>query len=267
MKNIKLACNWSHPLKQLLDEKAVRLEYIKTGVYGSFYEDLDTMLSLRPVLIHGLGYNEHTGMKNLHEVDFIKANALLKKCGSPHLGTHLSMLKSNITEGMTDDDICGLMSEQTQIIKMNIDVPLLLENAPDSDEERSKFGLYPQVEADFIAEFVRSNDVFFLLDIAHAKVAALYRGWDVKGYFSNLPLERMKELHISGSGFDDNGVITDTHNPMRDEDCELLEWVLSRTSPEIVTLEYSGVKGEREETVKENLVIQLNILDSIIKNA
>ena len=265
MKNIKLACNWSKPLKQLLQEKAVRLDYIKTGVYGSFYEDIETMLALHPVLIHGLGYNEHTGMANLHEVDFEKANELLQKCGSPHYGTHLSILNSNVTGSMTDSDIYKLMSEQTQIFKKNICVPLLLENAPDAEDERKTFDLYPLVEADFIAGFIRSNDVLFLLDITHAKVAASFRGWDVKEYIKSLPIERTKEIHINGSGYDDDGIICDAHNAMQDEDYKLLEWVLARTNPDIVTLEYSGKKGEGEEAVKENLIVQLGRLNTILE--
>ncbi len=267
MKNIKLACNWSQPLKELLDENAVRLDYIKTGVYGSFYEDFETMRSLRPILIHGLGYLDHTGMKNLDEVDFEKANEWIAKCDSPHYGLHYGMKKKNITPNMTDGDIFGFMSKQTQIFKKWLDVPLLLENTPDSKEERTTFDHYPLVEAELITKFIIENDVFLLLDVSHAKVAAIFNGWDIKDYIGGLPLSRVKELHINGSAFDENGDIYDAHDAMQEEDYELLEWVLSCTNPDIVTLEYSGKKGESEETVKENLVIQLNRLDTIIDKA
>jgi uncharacterized protein (UPF0276 family) len=266
LKNIKLACNWSRSLRELLDEGIVRIDYIKTGVYGSFYEDIDTMISLHPVLVHGFGYRGHTGMKNLHEVDFDKANELLRKCDSPHYGLHFGIENKNVGN-MTAADIYKFMSEQTQIFTQRLNVPLLLENTPDSDEERSKFDLYPLAEAELITDFIRDNNVFFLLDIAHAKVAASYRSWEVEQYFSSLPLERTKEIHINGSGFDENGVIADVHSFMREDDYKLLEWVLTRTNPDIITLEYSGKRGESGEAVKENLIVQLDRLNAIIKSA
>lgn len=45
----------------------------------------------------------------------------------------------------------------------------------------------------------------------------------------------------------------DGYLAMEDEDYALLEWVLSRTKPEIISLEYSGRKSEEEETVMENI--------------
>ncbi len=76
--------------------------------------------------------------------------------------------------------------------RRKLNVPLLLENSPDSNEEHEVFDIYPQVESEFITKFVEHNDTDFLLDIAHAKVAALYRGWDIKEYIFKLPLERCK---------------------------------------------------------------------------
>lgn len=264
MKKIKLGCNWSMSLKKLLDEDVVRIDYIKTGVWGSFYDDLEAMLSHCSVLLHGLGYKGHTGMKNLDEVDFEKANELIEKCGSPHYGLHFGINNKNI-DGMTDEEIYSFMSNQTLIFKKNIHVPLLLENTPYSEFERVKFDLYPLVNASYISEFINENDVFFLLDISHAKVAASFNGWDVKRYIRNLPLSKLKEIHINGTGIDEYGDIKDTHQSMKNEDYELLEWVLTLTNPDIVTLEYAGVEGESEEAIGHNLTTQLNRLNNIIK--
>jgi uncharacterized protein (UPF0276 family) len=166
---------------------------------------------------------------------------------------------------MNDDQIFEFMSNQTQIFKKNLKIPFLLENSPDSNEEHEVFDIYPQVEAEFIRKFIEHNDTKFLLDIAHAKVAALYRGWNVKEYIMKLPLERTREIHISGAGYDENNSPRDAHQAMQEEDYELLDWVLKRANPEIVTLEYSGVKGESSAVIRDNIVKQVTRLRGIIE--
>lgn len=266
MKDIKLACNWSRPLGQLLDEKAVRLDYVKALVSERFYEDIDKMLSYAPVLIHGLGYRGHTGMRNLHEVDFDKVNTLIGKCGSPHYGLHFGMENKNVGT-MTDQEIYKYMSEQTQVFKERLKVPLLLENTPDSITDRTVYDIYAKFQHEYLTRFLIDNDVFFLLDVSHAKVAALFNGWDINEYIERFPLDKVRELHVNGSGYDENGNVMDAHRAMQSEDYELLEWVLERTEPQIITLEYSGIAGENDETIRENIVIQLDKLNAVIKNS
>lgn len=52
---------------------------------------------------------------------------------------------------------------------------------------------------------------------------------------------------------------------MSDEDYELLDWVLSRSNTEIVTLEYCGINSENEEIVCHNLKYQLTKLNLMCK--
>src|SRR5471030_991450 len=136
-----IGCNWSKALKMLLDKDAVKIDYIKSGAFGAFNEEFKTMSSLRPILLHGLGYFENTGMKDIEIIDFNSANNLIKKCESPHYGLHLAIRNSDMYPGMTDENIYEHMSKQIQIFKKNIKVPLLLENAPDSPNDRALFDL------------------------------------------------------------------------------------------------------------------------------
>ncbi|MCK5129386.1 MAG: DUF692 family protein [Clostridiales bacterium] len=260
---MKIGCNWSGTLKSLIDSDAVDIDYIKTGAYGDFHAQIDTMLSMHPVLLHGLGYRANTGTKNFGDIDFDYANELIKKCSSPHYCLHFGMYNRDIDLGMTEADMIQHMSKQTQIFKRNINVPLLLENMPDSIVERRVYDLYPFVEAKCIKEFIENNDVLFLLDLTHARIAANFRGWDIKEYILGLPIDRLKEIHINGSGIDVNGNIEDTHQSMVQEDYALLEWVLKRINPDIVTLEYVGIEGETEDVIAQNLVRQLDRINQI----
>lgn len=260
---MRIGCNWSKALKILLERQEVKIDYIKSGAYGNFDKLFTAMRSMRPILVHGLGYFEHTGMKDINIIDFNHANHIINICDSPHYGFHICIKNSDMYEGMTDKDIYKLMCNNIKIFKKNIKVPLLLENIPDSPSERAIFDHYPYIMPDEINRLVLENDVSFLLDLTHAKITAEYHGWDIHEYIRNLPLDRVIEIHINGSGYDKNGFPQDTHQSMEDEDYSLLEWVLKYTSPKIVTLEYNGIESESNETIICSLRKQLNEIQNI----
>lgn len=162
---------------------------------------------MRPVLLHGLGYFENTGTKNIEVIDFNRANTLIKKCGSPHYGVHLAIRKSDMYEGMTDKNIHEFLSKQIKIFKNNLEVPLLLENSPDTPTDRKSFDIYPYIMPEKLGELIIENDVSFLLDISHANITAKYNGFDIHDYLRKLPLSRVKEIHVNGSGYDEDGFL------------------------------------------------------------
>jgi uncharacterized protein (UPF0276 family) len=260
-----IGCNWSESLKFLLEKDAVKVDYIKSGAWGTFNEDFAVMRSMRPILLHGLGYFEHTGMKNIETVDFNFANNLLKKCNSPHYGIHLAIENSDMYDGMTDEDVYRRMCNIIQTFMKNLDVPLLLENVPDSPQDRVVFDHYPYIMPEQYNRIFNENCVSFLLDLTHAKITAEYHGWDVHDYIRKLPLDRISEIHVNGSGFDKDGFPADTHESMKEEDYKLLQWVLCLSKPEIVTLEYSGKEWEDQSTVISSLEKQLNKIYNILQ--
>lgn len=263
IKNMYIGCNWSKALKFLIEKDDVKIDYIKSGAYGTFYEEFSKMRELRPILLHGLGYFEHTGMKNIEVIDFKLANRLIKNCNSPHYGLHLSIKNSDMHQGMTDENIYERMSKQIQIFKKNITVPLLLENIPDSPKDRVIFDHYSYIMPEQLNRLLIENDVSFLLDLTHAKITAQYHGWNIHDYIRELSLNRVVEIHINGSGYDKNGFPIDTHQAMENEDYKLLEWVLNYANPDIVTLEYNGIETEDDDTIIYSLEKQLSEIQYI----
>lgn len=256
----KIGCNWSEALIDLINNNRIDIDYIKMGAYGEFDKQFDIVRLLKPILLHGLGYFECSGMKNISIIDFQRANELILKCGSPHYGLHLAIQNTDMSTGMNDNDIYIHMSKQIQIFKKRLTVPLLLENTPDSPQDRTVFNHYPYAEYDKISRLLNDNDVNLLLDLTHAKITALYRNWNIYDYLKALPLHRIKEIHVNGSGYDEQGFPADTHQPMNNEDYELLDWLLLYSNPDIITLEYNGIESEDKELISLNLVKQLNEL-------
>ncbi|WP_353544499.1 multinuclear nonheme iron-dependent oxidase, partial [Deinococcus xinjiangensis] len=97
-------------------------------------------------------------------------------------------------------------------------------------------------DPDFIREALVESGSAFLLDLAHARVAAHHRQEDINEYLSDLPLELVKEIHISGPRMEEAGLM-DRHLTLQDDDWNLLRWTLERTSSaEILTHEYLGLR-------------------------
>ncbi len=124
-------------------------------------------------------------------------------------------------------------------------LPIVLENLHSIRGKRYDYAASPEV----ITEIVKETDSGFLLDIAHARVAAEYQGQEVHAYIERLPLDRLAQIHVSGVRVR-YGRIHDAHESMGEEDYQLLQWVLGIRSPQVVTLEYFREK----ESLREQLL-------------
>jgi uncharacterized protein (UPF0276 family) len=141
-------------------------------------------------------------------------------------------------------------------------VPVLAENMPRWERTRPAYVVDPA----FITAVVEEAGCGFLLDLAHARVAAAMRREPARQYIARLPLDRLVEIHVSGprpwpaKGRSAEGryagPLFDAHQPLQEEDYALLAWVLERARPRAVTLEYY-----RE---REPLEIQLRRLRAML---
>lgn len=122
---------------------------------------------------------------------------------------------------------------QVRRLAARISLPLILENMPATPLLNNGFESAPAT----IRRVLSVLNTGLLLDLAHAQVAAAFQKMSIENYLLGLPLERVREIHISGVREID-GVLRDAHESLRETDYELLAWVLRRTKPEMVTLEY-----------------------------
>jgi uncharacterized protein (UPF0276 family) len=127
-----------------------------------------------------------------------------------------------------------------------VNLPLIIENMPATTLLNNRFELDPAT----IRRVLSTLDTGLLLDLAHARVAAEFQKMTVEDYLLELPLERVREIHISGVREVD-GILRDAHETLQEADYELLAWVLERTKPEVVTLEYFR---EDQQALKEMLI-------------
>jgi uncharacterized protein (UPF0276 family) len=120
----------------------------------------------------------------------------------------------------------------------------MAENVPYPDFYTDKPRLVS--EPAVIRRVIEACDCGLLLDLAHARLSSESLGIDAHDYIEQLPVERLRELHVTGIGPNREGRAED-HLPMTDPDWALFDWALQRirsgawASPEIVACEYGGV--------------------------
>ena len=252
---IQLGCNYSAPLKSLIGAGSVDVDWIKVSVRERLKAELTDSLAYRPVLLHVL---DRAGSSSpLH--DGLSWDILAKcaaSAGSPHHAIHFalepddaggSVSRTTHTEterrNIMDACIRGIQSAQRHST-----VPVLVENVP-------YYGFKGTVrctaEPESIHEIIAATDTGLILDLAHVRVTADHLGTDERSHVDALPLDSVREIHVTGPRYVDGQGLRDLHYEMLDEDFALLEYTLEKTNPGIVTLEYGGT-GPTFETEERN---------------
>ena len=113
-------------------------------------------------------------------------------------------------------------------------------------------------EAGFISEIVNENDLRFLFDIAHAKVTCFNKNINFEKYKSELPLDRIIQVHICTYSIDNElNQAYDAHSYPNDE--ELLE--VSKIIAKFENVKYLTVEYYRDI---ENLERSLNDVKRVV---
>jgi uncharacterized protein (UPF0276 family) len=124
------------------------------------------------------------------------------------------------SEVLTGEEVSRITAERLSHVKKSFDGVVALENL-----NYFPTSAYDNVcDPDFISDIVRGNDVYLILDMAHAMISAHNLNFSPEDYFTRLPLDRVKEIHLSAHGMLD-GKWRDLHNRPNNETYELLEMI------------------------------------------
>ena len=190
--------------------------------------------------------------------------------GVPGVTLDEALITQAASSLLSRDQALDNIVRYARALAVRLPVPLLLENIP----------YFPNLahvhvcEADFVSSVLHETGCGLLLDLAHARASADVLGLDVREYLSALPLGRAVELHLSGPrplaeldmrrqrlvrenaasiadriDFGEHNLV-DAHEAMQQEDYDLLNWVLDRTKPRAISLEYFRAP----EPLREQLV-------------
>ncbi|MCL6430281.1 MAG: DUF692 family protein [Anaerolineae bacterium] len=255
----QIGCNYSGPLMRLLAEGAADVDWIKLARQDTLAEDLAAARAVRPVLLHHL---PPAGARPEVWEGFPWAllSEHLAMAGSPHIALHLWIGSDDWDEPV---DIRWQSADQarpilqrlvanTRRVREQTSLPVLIENVPYYGARGS---LRLTIQPEVLWQVAEEAGAGLLLDAGHLRCTAYNLGVDVHAYAQALPLGLVREMHVSGPRLTGASLV-DRHHALEDEDYALIEWLLERTQPQIVTLEYGGT-GEPMETALRNDPIAL----------
>ena len=250
----KLTIDFSNALVDLLRQGSVSIHGVEVGPWFSpdAIKGFQQILPEVPFYFHA---SSIVSRIKVSKKGIIRLQEYLTCTQSPWLSLHIELLpwhvfllSKNLRIHLSPPETKQAAQQFIEVlkrVKKVIDLPIILENLPSLPLEKYSYAASPEL----IAHIVEQTNSGFLLDIAHAHIAATFQNIDVNTYIERLPLDRVKQIHISGIRTKD-GYFYDAHESLEEQDYKILKWVLEKSEPEIVTLEYFREK----ELLREQLL-------------
>ena len=249
---MKIAVNYSTALLELLKkDPQLPIDYIKgpTSPFpGCWYQFEGSPLQY-PRLPHlaqlGVIFLGHPESQQRFNAETV--NKVLQLTKPPYLSTHLEARVDFFPQlqeyqhqnhGQVQKVLAAHFLKAIAEVKTQIKLPLILENFPYYTWwKHFRWGSEPQ----FIREMCIASDCGFLLDIAHARCSAWHMQRDLREYIQELPLDRLREIHLGGVKERLEEGVRDSHTALSEADYEWVLFLLEKTSPETITIEYGGL--------------------------
>jgi len=239
---IRLTTDLSDPLLELINAGQAPIDAVEVGSWFTVQQirDYRRRLPTLPFYFHGGDLIERVGFIP----GAISRIASYQRCTeSPWVSLHITMWLPGMVWLMLrhrwrmplpkPEQATRRFIGQVTHLCQSIRTPVLLENTEPLPFEGYDF----EVQPGRITEVLEKTNCGFVLDTGHARVSAAALGMDVHDYLSSLPLNRVMQVHVSGPRIR-NGGLVDAHESLQEIDYALLDFVLARTQPQVVTLEY-----------------------------
>lgn len=260
---IEFALNYSYPAADLVREGVIQIDRFKCPDWPNV---IDEARQLRPVYVHfPLSANRPEGLSaNLDAID-----AMARATDTPFINIHLSPQMRDFA-GWTDDRIEGrLIDDVKQLVERFGLQRVMVESVPFGNPAEGFF--QPATEPPMIRRIIERTGCGLLLDMSHARITARVLGKHERDFLDRMPVEYLRELHVTGLGF--IGPILKDHLPMTDADWTIFEWALDRiatkrwATPWCIACEYGGV-GElfRKMTDRDVLVRDIPRMASMVQS-
>ncbi len=260
---MKLAINYSPQAADLLDEGKINFDLYKSTHWPEMISSAARQL---PVYVH---FPMLAGRGDIEKTGWNVIDHRLRTTSTYYINTHLAPRNSDFGDlplGSLDDQTSAAMAEAMfqdldQLTLRYGAERVIAENAVwDPDWEIPRLVLEPTI----ISSVVNTMNVGLLLDLAHARISAHKLGYSPREYIRQLPLHRLRELHITGVQYHEGkGRLLD-HLPMTEDDWNLAEWAIDHIAkglwpePWAVALEYGGT-GDHFAWRSERSVLERDV--------
>jgi uncharacterized protein (UPF0276 family) len=270
---MEFAVNYSPVLAELVREGALSIDRFKCPAWPELVAEARRTL---PVYVHlplsigsGAGGPVHDERKAPADLGWVAE--MVETCGTPLINTHLFARAADYPGVPLDSSaprhirrlVDGALRDLEPLIRRFGAARVTVENVTWEYD-----WLRAAVLPDTMALLLEETGCGFLFDLSHARIAARQLGMDERAYASALPVQRIREAHVTGlrllegallervraatadSGMGDAmaGKWMD-HFSMADADWPELEWMVAQISagawsvPWVMAFEIGGVGG------------------------
>lgn len=185
---------------------------------GKPLENLDRILERYPVVQHGVSLA--IGSPDPIDFDYLKKlKTLARRTKTPWISDHLCWGRlpgahyHDLLPLPYTKEVIDYVVERAKIVQDYLEVPFALENL-------SSYVAYQadqMPEWEFYSAVVEKANIYMMLDVNNIYVSSRNHGFNPKDYYSNIPMERVLQIHLAGHS-DHGDYVLDTHdNYVRDE--------------------------------------------------
>jgi uncharacterized protein len=297
-KNMEFAVNYSPALAQLVRAGQVRVDRFKCPAWPDLIAEAAALL---PVYVHlpleiGWGRGIPLDVERKRAVDLEWLAELLSATGTWLINTHFQPAEADYPEIPPG-------SLQSRYFRPVLDAalrdlePLIARFGAERVTVENCIGDYGKLQLSSLPEIFHpllgESGCGFLFDLSHARMAAQRMGIDERAYSSAMPMQHLRELHITGiqvieghwlerlqAAGDSDGVARNLagqpldHFPMLPADWTELEWAIDQIragawqKPWVAAYEYGGVGGFFEAiTDRDVLLDQVPRMAGLIAHA
>ncbi len=217
-------------------------------------KNLARILERYPVVQHGV--NLSIGSAEPLDFDYLKKlKELAKLTKTPWISDHLSWGRApgaNFHELLPlpfRKDVADFVAEKARIVQDFLEIPFALENL----SAYAAFTIDEMTEWEFYSRVVEKADIYMMLDVNNVFVSSHNSGFSPEEYLSNIPLDRVLQIHLAGHT-DCGTHLLDTHDhPVCDEVWQLYAKVYPKTGGVSTLLEWDDNFLPFDATWKEAL--------------
>lgn len=261
---MELCVNYTSEVKELFEEGKIDfVDYFKLYSINNDLSPFDWCVSQRKVMFHGMLGKQGANIASkdfLQNRDFALQGEYYKRSQCPHISFHLATDK---VEG-NEEETLSIVADNVEGIRQKYPYPILLENVP---AKKEKEDLHFIATPAFIRKALDKTETQFLLDISHAKTAAEALEIPFLEYIKSLPLEKVREIHLSGCERDEIGRWRANHSEMKEEDYELLSFLLqSCPMIRILTLEYGPIDLKTHQMIPTYDKVDATMKEKVYEN-
>jgi hypothetical protein len=263
--SIQLAVNYSLEAEALEQAGLIQFDLCKLP---DWHDLVAEMAPRRDSYIH---FTLAAGLNIPFKPDWMSIERLLKTTGTANVNLHL--VAPPDLNPLVPDAVEAVLrkacEDVNQVIERYGSERVILENVPVIGCRHHH--LLPVVMPAAICQVIAETGCGLLLDLAHARLAARVLGLGESDYIQALPVQRLRELHITGVGLHEGDWVD--HMEMQPDDWELLDWALDRirsgewAQPAIAAFEYGGVGTPFQwRSDRRVLAEQVPLLKNLISN-